>query len=396
MVFDRRTMIFLLVSAAIFTDMMVYSLVIPVLPSYAMSLGADELTIGVIFGVFSIALLIFSIPIGLLSDKTGRRLIMVTGMLSLAAATIVFALSTNLYVLILARIIQGISGAATWSAGLALLADTYGPEERGEKLGFAMSIMSVGMLLGPVAGGLIYDNLGYVPTFVIPAIIASTIGVLFMLGKAPYPVIAKNNGTSYLKPITKAPVVFLTCAAIIVIGAGTFGIVEPYMPVYLYNTFDATPTAIGLAFGFMSLLSAVTQPLAGKLYDRHGGRVLISVGLIASACVIFAAMLMPSLVLTAAVFALIGCTISCVLSPMMPLLSDLYGSGVDGGSQGFAYGVYNTLFSLGLALGPFLGGLAITTFSFPDTLYGHAVLLFAAGLLCFAFIKTARIHHTNP
>ena len=387
---DRKTIIFLLVSAAVFTDMMVYSLIIPVLPSYAMSLGADELTIGVIFGVFSIALLLFSIPIGLLSDRTGRRPIMVCGMLSLAAATIVFALSTNIYVLIVARIIQGLSGAATWSAGLALLADTYGPEERGEKLGFAMSIMSVGMLLGPVIGGLIYDHLGYVPTFVIPAIVASTIGILFLLGKAPYPAIEKSDGTSYLKPIRQAPLVFFTCVAIVVIGAGTFGIVEPYMPVYLYDTFAATPTAIGLAFGFMSLLSAVTQPLAGRLYDRHGGRVLISVGLIASACVIAMAISMPTLLLTAAVFALVGCTISFVLSPMMPLLSDMYGSGAEGGSQGFAYGVYNTLFSLGLALGPFAGGLAITTFSFPATLYGHAVLLFAAGLLCFAFIKGTR------
>ncbi len=387
---DRKTIIFLLVSAAIFTDMMVYSLVIPVLPSYATSLGADELTIGVIFGAFSLALLMFSIPIGLLSDRTGRRPIMVIGMLTLAAATVVFALSSNIYVLIIARIIQGMSGAATWSAGLALLADTYGPEERGEKLGFAMSVMSVGMLIGPVVGGLIYDNLGYVPTFVIPAIIASTIGVLFMIGKTSYPAIAKSEGTSYLKPIKNAPVVFLTCAAIIVIGAGTFGLVEPYMPVYLHDTFEATPTAIGLAFGFMSLLSAVTQPFAGKLYDRHGGRTIITAGLVASSVVIAVAMLMPTLALTAVVFALIGCTISFVLSPMMPLLSDLYGSGAAGGSQGFAYGVYNTLFSLGLALGPFLGGIAITTFSFPDTLYGHAVLLLVTGVLCFAFIRAIR------
>jgi multidrug resistance protein len=383
-------MIFLLVSAAVFTDMMVYSLVIPVLPSYATSLGADPLTIGVIFGAFSLALLAFSIPLGLISDRTGRRPLMVAGMLSLAAATIVFALSVNVYVLIFARLIQGISGAATWSAGLALLADTYGPEERGGKLGLAMSVMSVGMLLGPVAGGLIYDNLGYTATFVIPAIIASVIGLLFMTGKTPHPHIAKSDGTSYLKPIRTSPAVFFTCAAIIVTGAATFGVAEPYMPVYLYDTYAATPTAIGLAFGLMALLSAVTQPLAGRLYDRHGGRVLITAGLFASAGVLATAVLMPTLLLTAAVFALIGCTISFVLSPMLPLLSDLYGSGVKGGSQGFAYGVYNTLFSLGLVLGPLAGGLAITSFSFPVTFYGQAVLLCATGLLCLAFIRARK------
>jgi multidrug resistance protein len=365
---------------------MVYSLVIPVLPSYATRLGADELTIGVIFGVFSVALLAFSIPAGLLSDRTGRRPLMVAGMLSLAAATVVFALSANVYVLIAARIIQGMSGAATWSAGLALLADTYGPEERGGKLGLAMSVMSVGMLLGPVTGGLIYDHLGYTATFVIPAVVASVIGLLFLLGKTPYPHIVKSEGAGYLKPIRKAPSVFLACVAIIVVGAATFGVAEPYMPVYLYQTFAATPTAIGLAFGLMALLGAVTQPLAGRQYDRHGGRRMITAGLFASAVVLAVAMLMPTLALTAGVFALVGCTISFVLSPMMPLLSDLYGNGAEGGSQGFAYGVYNTLFSLGLALGPLAGGLIITNFSFPVAFYGQAVLLCGAGLLCYAFI----------
>jgi MFS transporter, DHA1 family, multidrug resistance protein len=386
MTIDRRTTVFLLVSAAIFTDMMVYSLVIPVLPSYAMRLGADELTVGVIFGVFSLALLAFSIPAGLLSDRTGRRPLLVAGMLTLAAATVVFALSANVYVLIAARIIQGISGAATWSAGLALLADTYGPGERGEKLGLAMSVMSVGMLLGPVAGGLIYDHLGYTATFVIPAVIASVIGVLFLTGRTIYPEIVRSDGTGYLRPIRKSPAVFFTCLAIIVVGAATFGLAEPYMPVYLYQTFAASPTAIGLAFGLMALLGAVTQPFAGKLYDRHGGRKMITAGLFASALVLAVAMLMPTLALTAGVFALIGCAISFVLSPMMPLLADLYGNGAEGGSQGFAYGVYNTLFSLGLALGPLIGGLAITRFSFPAAFYGQAVLLCGAGLLCYSFI----------
>ncbi|OPY30241.1 MAG: bicyclomycin/multidrug efflux system [Methanocella sp. PtaU1.Bin125] len=387
---DRKIIVFLLVSAAIFTDMMVYSLVIPVLPSYSMSLGADQLMIGVIFGAFSLALLAFSIPIGLLSDRTGRRPIMVIGMLTLAASSVVFALSGNVYVLVLARLIQGMSGAATWSAGLALLADTYGPEERGEKLGYAMSIMSVGMLLGPVAGGFIYEYLGYAPTFLIPSVVACGIGLLFLVSRIPSAGIVKTGGPSYLQPILKAPGVFGVCAIITIAGAATFGLIEPFMPVYLYQTFEASPAAIGLGFGFMSLLSAVFQPVAGRMYDRNGGRVIITAGLIASGAVIALSMLMPTLLLTAAVFALLGITVSFVLSPMMPLLSDLFGGRDVGGSQGFVYGIYNTLFSLGLVVGPFAGGLLITNLSLPVTLYGHAALLALVGLLAYAFISSRK------
>ena len=169
---DKKTVIFLLISAAIFTDMMVYSLLIPVLPSYSMTLGADKVQIGIIFGSFSLALLVFSVPFGILSDRIGRWPFMVIGMLSLALTNVIFAFSGNLYVLIAARLLQGMSGAATWSAGLALIADTFEPSERGEKLGLVMAAMSLGTLSGPVLGGLLYDNLGYTYTFVVPSLIA--------------------------------------------------------------------------------------------------------------------------------------------------------------------------------------------------------------------------------
>ncbi len=182
---DKKNFIFLLISAAIFTDMMVYSLLIPVLPSYSMTLGADKVQIGIIFGSFSLALLVFSIPFGMLSDRIGRWPFMVIGMLSLALTNVIFAFSDNMYVLIAARLLQGMSGAATWSAGLALVADTFEPSERGEKLGLVMAAMSLGTLSGPVLGGLLYDNLGYTYTFVIPSLIAFGIGVMFLLNRIP-------------------------------------------------------------------------------------------------------------------------------------------------------------------------------------------------------------------
>ena len=162
--------------------MMVYSLVIPVLPSYCDEPRRRPLTIGIIFGAFSVSLLAFSIP--WVSCPTGRPApLMVAGMLTLAAATIVFALSDKRLRADRRPSHPGHLGGRDLVGGLALLADTYRPEERGGKLGLAMSVMSVGMLLGPVAGGLIYDNLGYAPTLSSRSIIAGVIGLLFMTGR---------------------------------------------------------------------------------------------------------------------------------------------------------------------------------------------------------------------
>ncbi len=384
---DRKNIIFLLVSAAIFMDMMAYTLVIPVLPSYSTSLGADTLMIGVIYGAFSAALLLFSIPFGMLSDRIGRRKLMALGMLSLAATNVIFAVSGNVYILILARLLQGTSGAATWSAGLAMLADAFGPEERGKRLGLAMSAMSAGTLLGPVIGGILYDSLGYAPTFILPAALAFGVGILFVAAGEPPRSTASRPLKDRLAPFLNKRRTFLAISLAVVAGAMAYGLLEPYMPVYMYQAFSATPTLIGLSFGAMSLLSIVSQPLAGKLYDAHGGRELIATGFICSALVISASVAMPSLALTAAVFSLMGITMGFALTPMLPLLSDLY---KDGSSLGLVYGIYNTLFSLGLAIGPLAGGLLIEGFTFRFTVLMYAALLFAAGAGAYLSIGRSR------
>ena len=384
---DRRNVIFILVSAAIFMDMMVYTLVIPVLPSYLLHLGADTVMIGIIFGSFSLSLLLFSIPFGIVSDKIGRQQFMVLGMLSLAITNVIFAVSGNVYVLIFARLLQGMSGAATWSAGLAMLADTFEPGERGKRLGLTMSAMSVGTLLGPAVGGILYDNLGYAPTFIIPSLMAFIVGLLFLAVKqAPAPVLQLPFGDR-ISPFLKIPRMSVVIMLAIVFGAATYGILEPYMPVYLYRSFSATPTIIGLTFGAMSLFSIIGQPIVGRLYDAHGGRSLIASGLICSALVIVVCVSMPSLYSTAAVFSLLGITMGFALTPMLPLMSDLYSGEGDSNSRGLVYGVYNTLFSLGLAIGPFAGGLLVAAFTFRDTLFLQALILIIIGLASFAVVR---------
>lgn len=387
---DRKNIIFVLVSAAIFMDMMVYTLVIPVIPAYATKMGADTVTIGIIYGAFSVALLVFSIPFGILSDRSGRKVFMMLGMLTLGATNVVFALSTDVRVLVVARLIQGMSGAATWSAGLAMLADTFGPEERGKRLGLAMSAMSVGTLLGPAVGGIMYDSLGYAPTFIIPSVLACIVGLAFLMVNEPSSRTLSVPFRQRFTPYLKSPRTFLAISLAAVTGAATYGILEPFMPVYMYDIFSATPTMVGLAFGAMSLLSIAAQPLVGRLYDLRGGRLLIAAGLVSSALVIAGCTLMPSFVLTAVVFSLLGITMGFALTPMLPLLSDLYGGDGESNSRGMVYGIYNTLFSLGLAIGPFAGGLMVAGFTLPVTLYVNAALLVAAGVVTYLAIRQPR------
>lgn len=119
------------VTFAIFVDLMVYGLMVPVLPGRASGLGASQGDIGLLLGVYGLAVVLATPAFGVLVDRFGSRRPMVLGLLGLAAATLLFAYAPGLGWLFAARALQGVSAAASWVAGLALLANVFPAEERG-------------------------------------------------------------------------------------------------------------------------------------------------------------------------------------------------------------------------------------------------------------------------
>src|SRR4051812_19720894 len=117
-----------LVTAAsvIFFDTLLYGILIPLTPVYADHLAVSKGTIGVIFALYGIPLILFSAPLGLLSDRTGRTPVLRSAMILLAVATVVFALATqrtNIALLCAARLVQGTAAAATWATAMAMVTD---------------------------------------------------------------------------------------------------------------------------------------------------------------------------------------------------------------------------------------------------------------------------------
>src|SRR3954464_14967855 len=141
-----------LVTLATFTDIVAYSVAVPVLPDLSRKAGASPTMIGLLFASFGVTLLIVSIPMGHVSDRIGRKPPLVGGMLALAAATLLFAYADGLPWLFAARLVQGAADAITWVVGFALIADRFAPEERGRVSGFVMSGTSMAVMVGPTIG----------------------------------------------------------------------------------------------------------------------------------------------------------------------------------------------------------------------------------------------------
>ncbi|KAI1316719.1 hypothetical protein EDD11_009535 [Mortierella claussenii] len=159
---------------ALFTDMVVYGVVVPILPIIVKErLGGTSSDVGLLFACYAIGLLASTPFFAILSDKyQNRRIPMMVGMLGLAVATVGFSLASNYWVLIMARIGQGSAGGASWTIGLGMLADVYPPDNLGVVMGATMMANSIGFMLGPMVGAYFYEYHGYKAPFVFCAALA--------------------------------------------------------------------------------------------------------------------------------------------------------------------------------------------------------------------------------
>lgn len=157
---------------AIFTDILFYGLVVPVLPfSLTIQVGVPDDQVqqwtAILMACYNITLFIGSPLVGYYADHTtSRRLPLLLGLLALAGSTILLCLGKTIALLIVGRLLQGLSAAIVWSVGLALLADTMG-KNIGYAIGYVAISMSVGLLISPVIGGAVYAAAGYYAVYYI-------------------------------------------------------------------------------------------------------------------------------------------------------------------------------------------------------------------------------------
>lgn len=187
----RSSTIFIIATVGIglFTDLFLYGLVVPILPFILQDrVGIhDEASVQAhvsgLLAAYAGASVLFSPVAGVIADKTStRQLPFLVGLASLFAATAGLFLGKTVAVLVVARVLQGISAAVVWTIGLALCLDTVGPENLGKTIGSIFSFISVGELAAPVLGGVLYEKAGYVGVFGIGfAILAVDFGMRLLV-----------------------------------------------------------------------------------------------------------------------------------------------------------------------------------------------------------------------
>ena len=365
-----------LVTCATFTDIVAYSVAVPVLPDLSRRLGASPAVIGLLFGSFGVTMLLASLPMGAVSDRVGRKGPMLAGLVALAASTLLFAYATTLPTLFAARLVQGAADAIAWVVGFALVADLYAPEERGRVTGIILGGTSLAYMIGPSLGGWLYE-LGGIR---MPFLAVTGMGVLTLIGFLWVRLPDHRAPREHLPiaQLLRHPQV-LTCTIIVFLAASTITMFEPVFVLYLQGSLGIGPAKVGTTFAAAALSNTVFHPLVGRAVDRWGARRLTGIGLLL--CAVVLPMVAQTWSFSSAIVfsVLMAGSFAMVATPSLTFMGDATtAAGI--GSFGTAYGIYNAVWAVGVLFGPALGGYLYERMRFSTLALGWAAAVAAATL----------------
>jgi len=386
---ESRSAAVALVTAACFTDIVAYSIAVPVLPDLSRRLGASPTMIGLLFGSFGVTMLLVSVPMGTVSDRVGRKGPMLAGLVALAASTLIFAYAIGLPALFAARLVQGGADAITWVVGFALVADLYAPEERGRVTGIILGGTSLAYMVGPSLGGWLYEMGGIqLPFLAVTGMAALTTGGFLWLRLPDHR--AKHEPVPVRRLLRDRQI--LTCGVLVFLASSTITMFEPVFVLFLESRLGLGPARIGSLFAAAAVANTFFHPLVGRAADRWGARRLTGIGLLATAAALPVVAFYTRTFGTAmALCVLQAMTFALVATPSLTFMADATSeAGI--GSFGTAYGVYNTIWAVGLLCGPVLGGFLFQRVHFMTLALGWAAVVAVTTLVLpvFRSASTAR------
>jgi DHA1 family tetracycline resistance protein-like MFS transporter len=351
----------------VFIDLLGFGIVIPVLPYYAESpqFNASPRMVGFLFASYSIMQLIFSPVLGRLSDKYGRRPVLLISIIGTGIGFLVLGFAQTLWVLFLGRILDGISGGNI-STAQAYIADITTKEDRAKGMGLLGAAFGLGFIFGPAIGGILSHWGIHVPfLFAAGLAFANAILLYFTLPETvtrDHPArvsAAGGRGFQQLVAALKQPRLgFILVIYFLFIVA--FSIMTTVFSLYTMFRFGYDAQHNGYLFAYVGLIAVVIQGgLIGRLVKRFGEVPLVIAGALAFAVSLFAVPFvgpnaggLPALLIGGGIFSL-GNSLSG------PALTSLASKSIGPAEQGTVMGVMQSAGSLGRAVGPSLAALLI-------------------------------------
>jgi DHA1 family multidrug resistance protein-like MFS transporter len=369
--------------------MLGFGMVMPIFPFYIESMGASATELGLLVAISPFIQLIASPLWGSISDRRGRKPVLVVGLLGYGISMVLFGLSTELWMLFVARGVGALLSAATMPTTMAYVSDSTSEQDRGGGIGALGAAMGLGMVLGPALGGLLGGESLSMPFFLTAAVCLVTLLLVLLFLPESLPAEARRQTAIMIRPAAQirelwralvGPLgVLLLMAFLVSFGLTTFQGIFGY---YALKKFGYGTEEVGWILTVMGVVSAVTQgALTGPLTKRWGEAAVIKATLLASAVsfgLLLAANSLPAILVTTGLFTLPNALLRPAVISLTSKRADT--------QQGVAMGLNNSFNSLGRIAGPIWAGFAFDlNYSYPYL--SGAVIMFVGFLIALAWVK---------
>lgn len=388
----RQREVLIAMMGQVFIIMLGIGIVGPVSPLYAQSFGVGAAMVGGLTTAFGIARILMNIPAGTLTERIGRRPLLILGPLVTALSALLTGLAGQFGQLIFFRFLQGLGSAAQTTAAMTVMADITSREGRGRAMSFYQGSLLLGSGLGPSVGGFVAEHFGLRAPFFLYAALAASAALWALLrvpetkgfqgegaprrGRRPAAEAGSApTGRVVWEHITDLNFVLISLVTLAIFFTRT-GSRSTVLPLFGDNRLGLSPGQLGITFTVIAAFNLVTINWSGLLSDKYGRKAVIVPAAVLSGLSLLAFSYCRSYVAFLASGALLGLGTGMAGPAPAAYVADL----ARPGSYGLTMGIYRTFGDVGVSVGPVLLGWIADRFGYSPALWANGLLFVVAGL----------------
>jgi MFS transporter, DHA1 family, tetracycline resistance protein len=382
----------LIIFLTIFVNLVGFGIIVPLLPFYAQTFGASPLTIGLLFAIFSLCQLLAAPALGDLSDRYGRRPVLVFSLAGTVVSFVMLAMAHSVAMLFLARIVDGLSGGNI-STARAYVADITAPEDRARAYGLIGAAFGLGFIFGPALSGILARVSYTAPIWAAAGI--TVVATLMAWAWLPETVHRTQAGTGnpfrYLPELLRRPLVRRVLVIDFVYWT-SFAIFQTTFALFTARRFGFDAPKTGYVFAAFGVLGAVIQGgFIRPIVRRLGDKSTFMLGLACGAFGLLACAMVDSVPL----FMLTLVPLAFGIGFGHPTMASLVSLVADGDEQGRVQGAAGAVESLGRTIGPVWGNASLERIGEATPYVSAATLLLLTLVLTAGFQVTRRAERSE-